>query len=416
MKVLVVGKGGREHAMAKAIAESASVEAVYALPGSSGMEPDVTVLGGSETADEVYKAYETYGIGLVVIGPEAPLVEGLADQLRAKGVAVFGPDKKGAELEGSKIVCKQFMEKYKVPTADFSVVSTVNEVMDEAEKFKPPYVLKADGLAGGKGVYICKTLGALQDVATDLFENKVLGSAGDRALLEQFQAGYELSFFILTNGKDFEALPMAQDHKRLFDNDEGPNTGGMGTVAPMKIADSDYQTIIKKVVEPTVMGLKEECFDYRGVVFIGIMMTDHGPQVLEYNIRFGDPETQVLMPLLDGDWGQTFMAIANGEMPKLKWKATAAACVVLAAEGYPAQPVKGVAITGSMESLDQSYFLHAGTKKENDQWLVNGGRVLNAIGLGATIPEAIDKAYLQAKCVQWPNHQMRTDIGRKALN
>lgn len=416
MKVIVVGKGGREHALAKAIANSPSVEAVYAVPGSLGMEPEVTAMGGSENFQDVYKAFQTVKADYVVVGPEVPLVDGLADELRAQGVLVFGPDQKGAQLEGSKIFCKEFMEKYGVPTSSFSIVTSVQDVMNEAEKFKPPYVLKADGLAAGKGVFICKTLGDLQDAATDLFEKKILGTAGERALLEQFQPGYELSFFILTNGNDYLPLPMAQDHKRLKDKDEGPNTGGMGTVAPMQIADDDYQDIINKVVKPTVMGLKEEGFTYRGVVFIGIMMTPAGPQVLEYNIRFGDPETQVLMPLLDGDWGQIFKAIAEGRIPNAKWKNAAAACVVMAAEGYPDNPKKGAIIEGNLSDQDHSYFLHAGTLKEGKDWKANGGRVLNAIGLGASIEEAIKHAYQQADRVKWSGYQYRKDIGAKATS
>jgi phosphoribosylamine--glycine ligase len=417
MKVLVVGKGGREHALAKALDESPSVEKVWAIPGSQGMEPDINACGGSDSFEDVFAAYEANSIDLVVVGPEAPLVAGLADQLRAQGVPVFGPDQRGAQLEGSKIVCKEFMTKYKVPTSDYSVVTTVDQTMAEAEKFKPPFVFKADGLAAGKGVFICKTMGELRDAAEEVFVKKSLGSAGDRALLEQFQPGYELSFFVLTNGEGgFVSLPMAQDHKRLMDMDQGPNTGGMGTVAPMKIAESDEQAIIETVVKPTVMGLKEEGFTYRGVVFIGIMMTEQGPQVLEYNIRFGDPETQVLLPLLDGDWGEAFMKIAKGEIPELAWKDLYTACVVMAAENYPASPVKGVKIEGDFSASEKQYFIHAGTKKEKGDWLVNGGRVLNAMGSGSTMKEAIENAYKQSAKVSWPNCQYRKDIGQKALS
>jgi phosphoribosylamine--glycine ligase len=412
MNVLVIGQGGREHALAKALAESPSVEAVFALPGNPGMEPQIQRCEGRTEIEDVVTAYQRHQVDLVVVGPEGPLVAGLADDLRSRGLVVFGPDKAGAQLEGSKIFSKQFMEKYGIPTAGFSVVQSVDDVRREMEKFRPPYVLKADGLAGGKGVYICETISALEAAATDLFENQVLGEAGREALLEQFQPGYELSFFILTNGQDFVSLPMAQDHKRLLDHGKGPNTGGMGTVAPMQISQADEQRILSEVVEPTVRGLSAEGFTYRGVVFIGLMMTAQGPQVLEYNVRFGDPETQVLMPLLDGDWGQTFLKIAKGQLPSLTWKDQAAACVVLAAEGYPQQPVKGVPISGDLSAGENSYFLHAGAAKEGDQWLVNGGRVLNAIGLGRSVPEAVGEAYRQAQKVQWPNLQYRRDIGK----
>ncbi len=415
MKVLVVGKGGREHALAKALFESPSVEKVFAVPGSAGMEPDITACGGSESFEDVARVVKQESIDLVVVGPEVPLVMGLADQLRELGVPVFGPDKKGAQLEGSKIVSKEFMSAYDVPTAPFQRVATVEQVKEVVSQFTPPYVLKADGLAAGKGVFICQTEAELFEAADQIFNQKTLGTAGESALLEQFQPGYELSFFVLTNGEEFVPLPMAQDHKRLLDGDQGPNTGGMGTVAPMKITSEDYNRIIDQVVKPTVKGLKQEGFTYRGVVFIGIMMTDTGPQVLEYNIRFGDPETQVLLPLLDGDWGEAFLKIAQGEVPELQWKDRYATCVVLAAENYPASPVKGVEIQGDLSGSNDQYFLHAGVQKDSGQWKVNGGRVLNAIGLGSSMQESIQKAYDVAKQAQWPGRQVRKDIGQKAL-
>lgn len=414
MKVLVIGKGGREHAIAKALSESASVEQVYAMPGSHGMQPEIQCLMDQIIdAEAAIKACQDNQIDLVVVGPEDPLVAGISDPLRATGVPVFGPDQKGAQLEGSKLYSKIFMEKYDVPTAPYKKVTTVSEVKNVVADFTPPYVLKADGLAAGKGVFICKTEDELFSAAESIFEKKSLGSAGDTAILEQFQPGYELSFFVLTNGEDFVALPMAQDHKRLLDGDEGPNTGGMGTVAPMKVSDELYNQIIERVVKTTVTGLKAEGFTYRGVVFIGLMVTEDGPQVLEYNIRFGDPETQVLMPLLDGDWGETFMSIAKGEIPQVAWNNQAAACVVLAAENYPASPVKGVSIEGDMNPAADKYFLHAGTKFENNQWLTNGGRVLNSIGLGSDIKEALQKAYDQTENAKWSGRQMRKDIGKK---
>lgn len=414
MKVLVVGKGGREHALAKALAESPSVEAVFAIPGNQGMEPQITLCPGSETFEGVQKAYQDHDIDLVVIGPETPLVNGLADELRKQGVAVFGPDQAGARLEGSKIFCKQFMEKYQVPTSAFEVVTNKQDTLKAAAQFTPPYVFKADGLAAGKGVFICQSREELAEAATQVFEENLLGEAGHRALIEQFQPGYELSFFILTNGEDFVSLPMAQDHKRLLDDDKGPNTGGMGTIAPMSISAQDYQQIIEQVAKPTVRGLKAEGFTYRGVVFIGLMMTEAGPQVLEYNIRFGDPETQVLLPLLDGDWGQCLMQIAQGEIPDLAWKQHFVSCVVLAAENYPQKPVTGVEIQGDLTAAQDQYFLHAGTKKQEGQWYVNGGRVLNAIGIGPTRQQSLDKAYKQAQKANWPGRQMRLDIGGKA--
>ena len=417
MKALVIGKGGREHALVHALLESSFISKVFALPGNQGMGKEVTQLFLEIESDSIHKACIENGIELVVIGPEDPLVQGLATQLRQKGLAVFGPGEKAAQLEGSKIYSKKFMEKHNIPTADFEVVGNVEKTLEKADNFTPPYVLKADGLAAGKGVFICKDKGELEKAATDLFENKILGEAGREALLEQFQPGYELSFFILTTGTDYVALPMAQDHKKIFEEETGPNTGGMGTVAPMKISETLYRTIIEEVVEPTQKGIQAENFDYKGVVFIGIMVTDSGPQVLEYNVRFGDPETQVLLPLLDGDWGEAFYKISQSEKPDLKWKEAYATCVVLAAEKYPESSVKDVVIEGDFSGNKEEYFLHAGTKlTQENQWVTNGGRVLNAVAIGSSLKESIKKAYRQADKVCWPGRQMRKDIGKKALD
>lgn len=416
MKVMVIGKGGREHALVKALGKSQSVERVYAIPGNQGMD-GVECFNDSVTdVQSVVKRCKSLSVDLVVVGPEDPLAAGISDDLRESGLLVFGPDKKGAELEASKICSKEFMDRHGVPTAPYQKVSSVEDVLSVVDQFTPPYVLKADGLAAGKGVFICKNKEELLKNSKDIFENNVLGDSGKKAIVEQFQPGFELSFFVLTNGSEYVSLPMAQDHKKLNENDEGPNTGGMGTVAPMEISSDLYQEIIDKVVKTTVSGLEKEGFVYRGVVFIGIMVTENGPQVLEYNVRFGDPETQVLLPLLDGDWGQAFKTIAEGNIPKLQWKKQSAACVVIAAEKYPSTPVKGVTIKGDLSSTsDEAYFLHAGTLKEGNEWKTAGGRVLNAVGLGTSIEEALSVAYDKVKKVEWPGMQFRKDIGKKAL-
>lgn len=355
----------------------------------------------------------------VVIGPEVPLAEGLADDLRQRGLSVFGPSGVAAQLEASKIFAKKFMEEAKVPTAKYTIVSSVEATLAAAGSTSPPYVLKADGLAAGKGVFICKTKDELRAAAHAIFVEKTLGAAGEQAMLEEFQPGYELSYLILTDGKTYQSLPLAQDHKRLLDGDEGPNTGGMGTVAPLQIAPDLHEQIHRDILRPTVALLEKRGMLFRGVVFLGLMMTEKGPMVLEYNVRFGDPETQVLLPLLDGDWADVFSEVAHGRVPSLQWKKqTAAACVVLAAEGYPDHPKKGVAIEGELKSSSlESYFLHAGTQKVGNQQLtVNGGRVLNAMGVGHDIKQALARAYAQAERAYWPGRQMRKDIGAKLLD
>jgi phosphoribosylamine--glycine ligase len=314
------------------------------------------------------------------------------------------------------------MIQFGVPTAKSVVVKTTEETMSVCSEFTPPYVLKADGLAAGKGVFICKTKDELREAAVKTFEQRIFGAAGDQALLEQFTPGFEISYLVLTNGRDFQALPLSQDHKRLFDGDEGPNTGGMGTVAPVAVDKALEEKFRNSVMKPILRGLTESKFVYRGVLFIGLMITKNSkgelePSVLEFNTRFGDPETQVVLPLLAGDWGQVFKAVASGDLPKLNWKSSAAACVVLAAEGYPDSPRNGVSINGlSVDSSlgNDQYVLHAGTRSEDHgTFVTNGGRVLNVIGLGKDISDAIAKAYAQVEHISWPGMQFRKDIGKK---
>ncbi len=416
MRVLVIGQGGREHALVKALYFSPSVTEVHIAPGSDGMTEAICHAVDPSQQEEILSMCRRFQFDLVVIGPETPLVEGLSDLLRSAGFKVFAPSKEAAALEGSKIFSKEFMVQAGIPTAKYVVVSSTAEVESAAAQFSLPYVLKADGLAAGKGVYICHSKEELMSAARDVFDKKVLGDAGKRALLEQFHKGYELSFFILTNGTSYVALPLAQDHKKIGEGETGPNTGGMGTVAPIKISEENYEQIITQVVEPTVKGLRDKNLYYRGVVFIGLIMTEDGPNTLEYNTRFGDPEAQVLLPLLDGDWGQVMLQIASGEMPHLAWKSLYSACVVLAAEGYPNTAVKGTEIEGDVQAqTTSSYILHAGTKRDNGKWVTNGGRVLNCIGIGSTLKEAVKKAYEISEGVTWKGRQARSDIGKKFL-
>lgn len=418
MKVLVIGAGGREHALVRALSHSPSVSQVHACPGSDGMKSDALCHDiNPKESTEVISLAKKMAIDLVVIGPENYLAQGLADALRSEGFCVFGPSQNAAELESSKVFAKQFMEQAGVPTAKYQVVSSLAETQAALGSFEPPYVLKADGLAAGKGVFICQTEEELLTAARRLFEENILGNAGRKALLEEFKSGWELSFLVLTNGESFEALPLAQDHKRLLDGGQGPNTGGMGVVAPLHIDPSLKQTILDQIVAPSVRQLQAMGLLYRGVLYIGVMVTPEGPMVLEYNVRFGDPEAQVLLPLLSGDWGEVMEAVAKGNMPKLAWKPVHVACVVLASEGYPEVPKKGVRIEGDpLGQTASSYFLHAGTALDaSGNWVTQGGRVLNAIGVGSSLQEAVNQAYQQAALVSWPGVQMRQDIGHQAL-
>lgn len=417
MKALVIGQGGREHALVRALRLSPSIQEVHVLPGSDGMVDEcIRHRVDWQNFAAVDELIVRHGIQLVVIGPEVPLAAGLSDALRANGRTVFGPSRQAAQLEASKIFSKRFMREAGVATADSVEVQSVDDVTAAIHRFQPPYVLKADGLAAGKGVFICKSKDELLAAAHTLFVEKSLGSAGRIALLEEFQPGYEISYLILTNGETWEPLILAADHKRLGDNDQGPNTGGMGTVAPLQIDPALRERIGREVFTPVIRQLKESGLFYRGVLYAGLMITEKGPSVLEFNVRFGDPEAQVILPLLDGDWGKVLHEVAQGRVPKLKWKGQAAACVVLAAEGYPDDPVKDAVIEGELQvgaNADGAYFLHAGTARhESGTWVTAGGRVLNAIGLGQDIPQALRRAYGIADHVGWLGMQMRRDIGK----
>ncbi|MCB9025891.1 MAG: phosphoribosylamine--glycine ligase [Bdellovibrionaceae bacterium] len=418
MRILVIGKGGREHAIVRSLSFSPKVEQLHAIPGSDGMRAQALCHDVESTDFEaIYKVVKKNGIELVIIGPEIEIALGLADFLIERKVLVFSPGKEAAKLEASKIFCKEFLQAANIPTAKSEIVKTVSECMEKCSQFTPPYVLKADGLAAGKGVFICKDKDELQKNAEDIFDKKTLGSAGNSALLEQCLKGWELSYLIITNGMDYRPLPLAQDHKRLLDNDQGPNTGGMGVVAPLRI-DLELEDVIhNQILKPTVEQLSKNNLHYRGVLYVGIMVTEEGPKVLEFNVRFGDPEAQVIMPLLDGDWVDVFKSAAMGELLDMNWKPINSCCVVLAAPGYPDNSQKGVIIEGHLNSESpSSYFLHAGTSLNKDkEWLTHGGRVLNAIGLGSDLKESIQIAYNQASKVSWEGMQMRKDIGQKIL-
>ncbi len=417
MKVLVIGHGGREHALVKSFSRSPSVVEVHCIPGNDGIAKEALCHKISlEDKEQIIQFCLRTEIDYVFIGPEDPLVQGLADHLRERGILVVGPNADGAKLEGSKIFAKEFMMSAQVPTAKYEIVRNLEQTLHAAKSFTPPYVLKADGLAAGKGVYICKDLPELESAATDLFIKKILGKSGEQALLEQFMPGWELSFLILTNGNEHVTLPLAQDHKRLNDNHTGPNTGGMGTIAPLNIASELLTQIEEKIVKPSIKEIKTRGMIFRGILFIGVMITEQGPQVLEYNVRFGDPETQVILPLIENDTALLFKNLARGILDPIKIRNIHTCCVIMASEGYPQNPKKNVLIEGDLLSeTPSSYFIHAGTiKSGSDQWLTNGGRVLGAVGLGSTLQEAIANAYNQASKAHWPAKQMRSDIGKYA--
>lgn len=414
MRVAVIGSGGREHALVKSLNQSDLVKKVYSIPGSAGIDLEAqSIKIDLSNHRAVLETLESYKIDFVVIGPEAHIVDGLSDYLRDAGVLVVAPSFKASQLEASKKFAKEFMQKHQIPTAKYQQVENLEEVMAAEKSFTAPYVLKVDGLAAGKGVFICHSKDELQQAASKVFVERAFGNTF--AIMEEFLEGWELSYLVITNGESYSSLCLAQDHKQLLDNDQGPNTGGMGVVAPLAISTDLQQQIENELVRPSVEGLKKDNLFYRGLLYIGVMVTKAGPKVLEYNVRFGDPEAQVILPLLNGDWGEVFYKLSQGEVMPLNWKDQFAACVVLAAPGYPEAPEKNIEIHGNVEtSWEGAYFVHAGTKKNmSNQWFTNGGRVLNAIGVGKTKPEAINKAYELIHQVRWDNMQFRKDIGKR---
>lgn len=421
MNILIIGNGGREAAIAHYLHhKSSQPQTLFAAPNMPAVPYVQPTHLKPNQHTQILEFVQNNKIQLVIVGPELPLWEGLSDFLRSHNIAVFGPSKKGAELECSKLFCKEFLIQAGIPTSPYDEVFDYEHALERAKFFQPPWILKVDGLAAGKGVYICKTENELKNAAQEIFQKQTHGR--QRAFLENFLPGKELSYLVLTNGMDAHDLPLAQDHKRVFENDEGPNTGGMGTVAPLKIPESLHAKIREKIVEPFLKELQKQNILYRGVVYFGIMVdADQNPYVLEINARFGDPEAQVLLPLLTNDAQDLFWQVAHGRLPQLHISNHYASCVVLAAPGYPDHPEKGLPIAGDIFShTKSSYFLPAGVSLEegvnNKNYVTSGGRVLNAVGIGSSANTSLEMAYLQAQKISWKGLHYRKDIGRKVLD
>ena len=417
MKILVVGSGGREHALAWRLAETG--HEVIAAPGNPGIAAVGRCAKISMDAHEAQtKLALDEGVDLVVVGPEAPLVEGLADRMRAAGLAVFGPGAKGAQLEGSKVFSKQFFAKHRIPTAPFAIATSSSEAEGAIDRLctASGVVVKADGLAAGKGVVVAATAAEAKAAAKDMLEARRFGAAGATVVVEQRIAGREVSVMALTDGRHLEVLPSAEDHKTIFDGDKGPNTGGMGTVSPAWISDSLAYRIRTELLEPTLRGLAADGVEYRGVLYAGVMVDEaHAPYLLEYNCRFGDPETQPIMARMRGDLGAVLHGAARGEMPvgALAWDARVAVCVVVAAAGYPESPRTGDPIAG-LDGVSDVVVFHAGTARRDDGTLVSsGGRVLGVTALGLGLEQARAKAYAAVDRIELAGKQVRRDIGAR---
>lgn len=415
MNVLLIGSGGREHAIAKKIAESPRLKKMYAIPGN----PGINKLAESKNINildiqAIVKFAKEKNIDLIISGPETPLVAGIADEAEKAGIFTFGPKREGAILEGSKIFAKQFMAKYGIPTASFQTFDSYDEAKKYLEKCLIfPIVIKADGLAAGKGVKIANNREEAIDIIKSYMHKKIFDKAGERIVIEEFLTGEEMSFFYITDGKTFLPLIPAKDYKRAFDNDTGENTGGMGSYAPhLAITEKLREEIYKNIVIPFKNGLKSENIDYRGVIYIGLMLTEDGAKVIEFNCRFGDPETQVIMPLIENDILEImyYTAIGKLENKSIKWKNSYAASIVIASGGYPGDYKKGLKIVFDIDPFE---FIHAGTSYDRDGNIVTaGGRVINCVALGQSKKSAIEAAYKLAEKVHFENSFYRKDIGK----
>ena len=419
MKVCVIGNGGREHALAWRLSISPSVTKVYAIPGSAAMSDCAELVGIDwQQSDHLISFLKENQVDLVVVGPEAPLVAGLADVLNKAGIPVFGPSKAAAQLEGSKVFAKNLMEKYNIPTAAYGVFHKVDEAKIFIAQTGAPIVVKADGLAAGKGVVVAMTVDEANAAVEDMLSGNRFGDAGSTVVIEEFMEGEEASLLAFVDGKTVVPMIASQDHKRIFDGDKGPNTGGMGTYAPAPVlTDALRDEAMKIILEPMVAAMEKEGMPYVGCLYAGLMITDEGPKVVEFNARFGDPETQVVLPLLDSDLGQIMMACAMGTLTAdmVKWKDSSAACVILASKGYPETSSKGDVISGDIKQYDTTIVFHSGTKLVGENYVTNGGRVLGVVGLGKDLRTALDRAYGRIEHIDFEGMQYRTDIGAKAF-
>jgi phosphoribosylamine---glycine ligase len=429
MNVLVVGSGGREHALAWKIAQSRNLQKLYCIPGNPGIAAVAECVPIKPADLQAIRAFVVEKkIDLTVVGPEQPLADGLVDLFEESGLTVFGPTRRAAELEWSKAFAKEFMQRHRIPTAGYKTFGARQKsaAREYLESVPLPVVLKADGLAAGKGVVICETRDAAFSALDAMVSEKAFGAAGEIVVVEEFLRGVEASVFAVCDGKDFVTLAPAQDHKRVFDNDQGKNTGGMGAYAPAPMVTQDVLRLVEKtVIRPTLAGMAAEGRPYNGCLYVGLMLTDDGPKVVEYNCRFGDPETQVVLPLYDGDLLELLFAAARGEITGLHLDAGrsssgTAVCIVLASGGYPDAYTSGKVITGipEAESLQGVVVFHAGTRQESGALLTAGGRVLGvtAVNRESDLRQTIDRAYAAAARVTFDGVHYRRDIGAKGLS
>ncbi len=432
MKILILGSGGREHALAWKIAQSKLADKIFCAPGNGGISQNAECLDlKADDIPAIVDFVRSQKIDFTVVGPEAPLAAGIADEFAKYKLNIFAPKRSAAQLEASKIFAKQLMAKYKVPTAGFQVFDNLDKANQFIEKMGAPCVVKADGLAQGKGVVVAKTVDEAKQAAASMLQGKIFGEAGAKIIVEDCLEGQEASILVFTDSKQVIPLASSQDHKRVFDNDEGPNTGGMGAYSPAPVvSEAVFKQVIDEIIYRAIGGMAKEGIDYRGVLYAGVMLTKEGPKALEFNVRFGDPETQAVLPRLKSDLLEVMLATSSGNLTKffrlggLSWDSRPCVCVVCAAEGYPGNYSRGKQIFGLDEAakLKDTMVFHAGTKLQKPEtssqkpgFFTNGGRVLGVTGLGSTIEDAVNKTYAAVNKINFEGIHFRKDIGARAL-
>ena len=421
MKILILGAGGREYSIARAISNEDENHELFFQPGNGATNNLGTNLNIKDYNDLAKYAKEN-NIELTIVGPEAPLVDGVVDIFKSHGLTIFGPSKEAAQLEGSKVYMKNFLAKYNIPTAKYIETSSIEEAFKFTETLTAPIVVKADGLCGGKGVIIAQSHDEAKTAISEMLSGKSFGDAGLKVIVEEFLDGYELSMFAVCDGKDYILLPAAQDHKRLMDNDEGPNTGGMGAYAPTPLVDEElYQKVKDRIIRPTLDGMQKEDAPFEGVLFIGIMVVNGEPITLEFNVRFGDPECEILMPLMTSSVSDMFLKAATNRLSdiKVEFSKQHAVGVVMASEDYPygsSTPAEIILDDTNHEEIENyTHISYAGVSMQDDKLYADGGRVLVCVGLGDTIKEARDRAYMRCGQVHYAGKKLRTDIAYQAL-
>jgi len=422
MQVLVIGSGGREHAIVWKLAQSPRVEKIYCAPGNGGIAEKAELVNIKvEDIERLLKFTKENNIDLVVVGPERPLALGIVDLFGSEGIKIFGPTKELARMESSKAFSKELMKRFGVPTADFKIFKDSEAAKDYIRTKGTPIVIKADGLAFGKGVIVAKEKEEALGAVANIMDFKLFGSAGDLVIIEECLEGEEASILVISDGNDYVCLASSQDHKRVFDDDKGPNTGGMGAYSPAPVVtDAIFSEIKDKVLSPIIKGLAQEGKFYKGVLYAGLMITKEGPKVLEFNVRFGDPETQAILPRMETDLVDVIEASIDGTLGKLgdlKWRPDVCVCVVMAAGGYPGDYKKGMEIKGldELAGLRDVMVFHAGTRRDDSKVLSDGGRVLGVTALGSDIENAIKRSYDAASRINFEGAHYRRDIGAKAL-